>query len=106
MQSSKAQESKMINALRVAKYVIPFAGLVPMAFGISFGLGKMVPEAAVAALGHTSAIHTTEQPARGNGRSSSRVALVIGNADYPDINTPLGHVVSDAQALADALRDG
>jgi len=35
---------------RLAKYVVPFAGLVPLAFGISVALDKLAPEKAQAAL--------------------------------------------------------
>jgi len=33
-----------------------------------------------------------------------RVALVIGNADYPEAGTPLPTVINDVRAVADALR--
>jgi formylglycine-generating enzyme required for sulfatase activity len=35
---------------------------------------------------------------------SPRVALVIGNASYPDANTPLATTIRDARAIADELR--
>ena len=34
----------------------------------------------------------------------SRVALVIGNANYPEAGTPLPTVINDAQTIADAFR--
>src|SRR5947209_1984796 len=37
-------------------------------------------------------------------QSESRIALVIGNADYPDAETALKEVVSNARALAEELR--
>jgi uncharacterized caspase-like protein len=40
----------------------------------------------------------------GSAEPARRVALVIGNAEYPDDDTPLSHPVKDAQALADELR--
>lgn len=35
---------------------------------------------------------------------SSRVALVIGNANYPDASTPLSTTIRDARTLADEFR--
>src|SRR2546423_11438132 len=35
---------------------------------------------------------------------SARVALLIGNAAYPDAEAPLKQPISDAKALADELR--
>ena len=34
----------------------------------------------------------------------SRVALVIGNANYPDAGAPLAHAINDARAVSTALR--
>src|SRR5438105_13164198 len=84
--------------LRVAKYVLPLVGLFPLAFGISFGLEKLAPERAQAALSEAPGIQSSAQP------GASRIALVIGNANYPDANTPLRHPAKDAQAMADELR--
>jgi len=81
---------------RIAKFVVPVVALVPMAFGISIGLGKLAPEKAAAT--ETPAVYS---PAR---TDSSRIALVIGNSNYPDANTPLLHPVKDAQDLAEQLR--
>jgi tetratricopeptide (TPR) repeat protein len=36
--------------------------------------------------------------------SGARLALVIGNANYPDADAPLRHPVTDARTLADELR--
>ena len=36
--------------------------------------------------------------------SAPRVALIIGNARYPEAGTPLPTTVNDARALADELR--
>src|SRR5262245_25449611 len=88
------------RALRVAKHALPLEALVPVACGISVGLGKLAPEKAEAALNRPSTSAATAP----SGSSASRVALVIGNADYPDANTPLAHPAKDAQALAGALR--
>ncbi len=35
---------------------------------------------------------------------ANRVALIIGNANYPDANTPLGTTVRDARTLADEFK--
>ncbi|MCL2714589.1 MAG: caspase family protein [Alphaproteobacteria bacterium] len=46
-------------------------------------------------------------PAPVSARSdSARLALVIGNSDYPDAEAPLAHPVNDARALAAVLRRG
>jgi hypothetical protein len=86
---------------RLAKYVVPFAGLVPLAFGISVALDKLAPEKAQAALSNVPAVQTVVQR---EAVSTSKVALLIANAKYPDANAPLNHPVKDAQALADQLR--
>jgi hypothetical protein len=86
---------------RLAKYVVPFAGLVPLAFGISVALDKLAPEKAQAALSNVPAVQTVVQR---EAVPTSKVALLIANAKYPDANAPLNHPVKDAQALADQLR--
>ena len=40
----------------------------------------------------------------GPARSARRIALVIGNAKYPDVETPLSRPTKDAQAIAAELR--
>jgi tetratricopeptide (TPR) repeat protein len=40
----------------------------------------------------------------GWGQQSDKVALLIGNASYPDAESPLKHPVADARALGDELR--
>ena len=84
--------------IKLAKYVLPLLGLVAVAFAISVALEKLAPEKAEAALTQTA------QGIRYAGRGSARVALVIGNYEYPDANAPLRHPGSDAQALGDVLR--
>ena len=86
---------------RLAKYVVPFLGLVPVAFGISVGLDKLAPEKAQAALSKVPAVQLATPR---ESASTSKVALLIANAKYPDANAPLNHPVKDAQALADQLR--
>src|SRR5262249_2443367 len=41
---------------------------------------------------------------RGDSAGGSRQALVIGNADYPDDDTPLRHPIKDTRALAEELK--
>jgi hypothetical protein len=86
---------------RLAKYVIPLAGLVPVAFGISVALEKLAPEKAQAALNTVPAVQSVQ---RETATSTAKVALLIANAQYPDANAPLNHAVKDSQALADQLR--
>ena len=87
---------KTSGGLGRVKYVLALAALVPAAFAISIGLGKLTPEQAKA--------RAAKVPALQSALSASRVALIIGNAQYPDANAPLRHPVKDAQALAHQLR--
>ncbi len=48
---------------------------------------------------------TTGRDALAQGKSSARYALVIGNAKYPDSDSPLKDAVNDAQALAKELKN-
>jgi caspase domain-containing protein len=82
--------------LRAVKYALPLVALVPVAFGISFAIGKLAPEQTKPALGKV--------PVLQSAASASRMALIIGNAQYPDANAPLMHPVKDAQALAQQLQ--
>ncbi|MFL4983780.1 MAG: caspase domain-containing protein [Xanthobacteraceae bacterium] len=84
------------RVLGAVKYAIPVVALLPVAFGISFAVGKLAPEQAKPALGKV--------PVLQSAVSTSRVALIIGNANYPDATAPLAHPVRDAQALAQQLR--
>ncbi|MGJ5181261.1 caspase family protein [Bradyrhizobium oligotrophicum] len=70
---------------------------VSLALGAHAALNKRPPEAGNAA--------ATEQAASvaGNG---TRLALVVGNAHYPDANAPLAQPINDARALTGALRRG
>ena len=80
---------------RVCKYLIPVALMAPLAVGVALTIDQFAPEQAAAALGASDRMDVT---------STARLALLIGNADYPDANAPLGHPVRDMQALADELR--
>jgi uncharacterized caspase-like protein len=68
-------------------------GSVSLAIGAHAAMNKR-PEAATV---------VAEQPAAG-AKSSSRIALVIGNGRYPDANAPLSQPVNDARAVTSALR--
>jgi uncharacterized caspase-like protein len=52
----------------------------------------------------TSAATTSQAPVPGKG-TAHPVALVIGNAAYPDAESPLSAPVNNARALAEALRE-
>jgi tetratricopeptide (TPR) repeat protein len=43
-------------------------------------------------------------PSRAQQGEANRIALVVGNANYPDAESPLKQPVQDARALADELR--
>ena len=70
--------------MKLAKYLVPLVGLVPVAFGISFALGKSAPDKAQAALEELRVVRPAIRET-----ASSRIALMIGNAHYPDANQPL-----------------
>jgi Caspase domain len=84
------------GVLGAVKYALPLAALVPVAFGISLAVGLLAPEQPKPAVAKVPAFQSTV--------SASRVALIIGNAQYPDASAPLKHPVKDAQALAQQLR--
>src|SRR5438128_10599014 len=44
------------------------------------------------------------QPSAGSPGSDGRVALLIGNANYPEANEALKHPIKDVRKLADELR--
>src|SRR5262245_12826078 len=91
--------SMSIGALRVAKYALPLAGLVGVAFGISATLEKLAPHKPDFAPSHP---YITLLP---NPFSIATLfSLVIVYSEYPDSNAPLRHPGKDAQALADELR--
>lgn len=84
------------SKLRIATCALALVGLVPAAYGISHGLERFGTGKAASSL--------TEPRKSVSGRTASKVALVIGNAVYPDANTPLAHPQKDAQDLAEELR--
>ena len=69
-----------------------FAGLVSLALGAHAALNKRSLDAATAT--------AIQQDAAKSGR----VALVIGNGQYPDASAPLGQPINDARAITAALR--
>jgi hypothetical protein len=87
---------KLRSGVLALKYALPLAALVPVAFGMSLAIGKLAPEPTKPVL--------AKAPVSQSAVSASRVALIIGNAQYPDANAPLMHPVKDAQALAQQLR--
>src|ERR1700724_3470113 len=46
----------------------------------------------------------TEQSSFAAGKHASRIALVIGNGNYPDASAPLAQPINDARALTASLR--
>jgi len=70
-------------------------GMVSAALGAHAAFNKRALDAAKVA--------ATEQATRGADRPS-RLALVIGNGNYPDANAPLTQPINDARALGAALR--
>jgi uncharacterized caspase-like protein len=94
------------------KAVLP--GVIALVtLGLSLVSGEVIKregEHKQAALAHTGQPEPprptgTVDKATGRGEAARAVALVIGNAAYPDAGLPLGHPVNDAQALAGALRE-
>nr|WP_041757228.1 caspase family protein [Bradyrhizobium sp. ORS 278] len=69
---------------------------VSLALGANAALNKRPSESGKAA--------ATEQSAAAT--NGARLALVIGNAHYPDANAPLAQPINDARALTAALRRG
>ena len=74
-----------------------FAGLVSLGIGAHAALNKVTPE--------QSQSLSSETAAGSVAGKSGRFALLIGNAHYPDANSPLAHPVNDARALATALHN-
>ena len=71
-------------------------GVIPLVVGV---------QAAVRVSGAFEADPLPARAARPLDRiATNSIALVIGNADYPDANEPVFQTVNDARALADSLR--
>jgi len=74
---------------------VALAGVMSVAIGAHAQLNKRSPAAAPAAEIAQNSVATEK---------ASRLALVIGNARYPDAHTPLTQPVNDARAISAALR--
>ena len=70
-------------------------GMVSLAIGAHAALNKRALDAAKAI--------ATEQSSDA-AKKPSRIALVIGNGNYPDASAPLAQPINDARALTAALR--
>src|ERR1700720_3249678 len=71
-----------------------FLGMVSLAIGAHAALNMRALDAAKA----------VEAEQTGALKGTSRLALVIGNGNYPDANAPLAQPINDARALTAALR--
>jgi uncharacterized caspase-like protein len=71
-------------------------GMVSLAIGAHAALNMRALDAA-------KAIET--EPMGAIGKHASKIALVIGNGNYPDASAPLSQPINDARALTSALRD-
>jgi len=87
------------NRLGISRRSVAIAaalvGMVSLALGAHAALNKRALDAAKAV--------ATEQ-ADAPGKHPSRIALIIGNGNYPDANAPLSQPINDARALTIALR--
>src|SRR5579863_10458252 len=87
--------NKLGISRRSVAIVTALASMVSLAIGAHAALNKRALDAAKAV--------ATEQ-ADLAGKRASRLALVIGNGNYPDANAPLTQPINDARALTAALR--
>jgi uncharacterized caspase-like protein len=89
-----------VSPLRISRRSISiataFVGMVSLAIGAHAALNKRALDAAKAI--------ETEQSMDAAGRPS-KLALVIGNGNYPDASAPLAQPINDARALTAALRN-
>src|SRR5277367_6402566 len=69
-------------------------GMVSLAIGAHAALNKRALDAARAIAADQGDVT----------RKASRVALVIGNGNYPDASAPLAQPINDARALSETLR--
>jgi uncharacterized caspase-like protein len=90
MNVSPLRISRRSNTIAAA-----FVGLVSLAIGAHAALNMRALDAAKAI--------ETEQGADA-ARRPSRLALVIGNGNYPDASAPLAQPINDARALTASLR--
>jgi uncharacterized caspase-like protein len=71
-------------------------GMVSLAIGAHAALNMRALDAAKAI--------ETEQSTFAAGKHASKIALVIGNGNYPDASAPLAQPINDARALTASLR--
>jgi uncharacterized caspase-like protein len=87
-----------VSQLRISRrsitMVAAFVGMVSLAIGAHAALNMRALDAAKA----------VEAEQTGALKGASRVALVIGNGNYPDASAPLAQPINDARALTAALR--
>jgi len=87
-----------VTQLRVSRrsitMVAAFLGMVSLAIGAHAALNMRALDAAKA----------VEAEQTGALKGASRIALVIGNGNYPDASAPLAQPINDARALTAALR--
>jgi len=79
---------------RTIAMVAALAGTVSLAIGAHAALNKRALDAAKA----------IEAEQTGALKGTSRLALVIGNGNYPDASAPLAQPINDARALTASLR--
>jgi len=87
-----------VTQLRISRRSITmaaaFLGMVSLAIGAHAALNMRALDAAKA----------VEAEQTGALKGASRIALVIGNGNYPDASAPLAQPINDARALTAALR--
>jgi uncharacterized caspase-like protein len=89
-----------VTQLRISRRSITIAtalfGMVSLAIGAHAALNKRALDAAKAIAAEQSA---------DAAKKASKIALVIGNGNYPDAGSPLAQPINDARALTEALRN-
>jgi uncharacterized caspase-like protein len=87
-----------VSQLRISRRSITmaaaFLGMVSLAIGAHAALNMRALDAAKA----------VEAEQTGTLKGASRIALVIGNGNYPDASAPLAQPINDARALTASLR--
>src|SRR3984893_2219508 len=86
--------SQLCLSRRSITMAAAFLGMVSLAIGAHAALNMRALDAAKA----------VEAEQTGALKGTSRLALVIGNGNYPDANAPLAQPINDARALTAALR--
>jgi uncharacterized caspase-like protein len=91
----------IVSQLRISRRTTAIAaaalfGMASLAIGAHAALNMRALDAAKAI--------ETEQSSVAAGKHASRIALVIGNGNYPDASAPLAQPINDARALTASLR--